>query len=321
MTERPPTKILYISGYGRSGSTLLDIALGQHPRLFGAGEVAAFTRSSWSDNDYCACGAPLQSCPFWSEVVAAWSEGRGGSALDVYRADHRQVESIVAPRRLAGRLKPGWWNQRVVEPTAALFRTISERSGRPVVIDSSKLPGRGLALIRNPGVEVYAVHLVRDPRAVVWSMSKPIKRQVEAGVQRELKPKPALYTALRWMIVNLAAERLLLRAGRGQSVRVRYEDLVAHPGETIDRVLALVGETGGGLPDGIHQPVRPGHQSAGSRHRMQKELKVRIDEGWRAEMPIAKQWLVALLCAPLLRRYGYPWRAREQAPLREALAS
>ncbi len=54
---------------------------------------------------------------------------------------------------------------------------------------------------------------------------------------------------------------------------------------------------------------------------MQKELKIRMDEGWRSEMPLAKQWLVALCCAPLLRRYGYPWRARETAPLREALAS
>ncbi len=245
MTERPRTRLLYISGYGRSGSTLLDIALGQHPRLFGAGEVAAFTRSSWIDNDYCACGAPLQSCPFWGEVVETWSSGHA-RALEAYRADHQRVESILAPARLARRMAPGWWKRRIAEPTAALFRTIAERSGCSVVIDSSKLPGRGLALLGNPQLEVFAVHLVRDPRAVVWSMSKKIKRQVEAGVQRELNPKPSLYTALRWMIVNLAAELLMLRAGRGRALRVRYEDFVANPGETLHRILSLLGETADG---------------------------------------------------------------------------
>ena len=31
--------IIYIAGYGRSGSTVLDIMLGDHPRIFSGGEL------------------------------------------------------------------------------------------------------------------------------------------------------------------------------------------------------------------------------------------------------------------------------------------
>jgi hypothetical protein len=34
--------IIYIAGYGRSGSTLLERILGSHERFFGLGELASF---------------------------------------------------------------------------------------------------------------------------------------------------------------------------------------------------------------------------------------------------------------------------------------
>src|SRR6266542_1121845 len=37
--ERPPT-VLFIGGYSRSGSTLLDLLLGQLPGFFSSGELA-----------------------------------------------------------------------------------------------------------------------------------------------------------------------------------------------------------------------------------------------------------------------------------------
>lgn len=320
MNDVSRTKILYISGYGRSGSTLLDIALGHHPQLLGSGEIMALTRYSWPNNEYCACGAALQSCPFWAEVMTRWTGGQASAVLD-YRREQPHVESILGLRRLTRGLTPGWWTRRIAEPTAALFRTLSSRSGKPIIVDSSKLPGRGLALLSTPGLDVHVVHLVRDPRAVVWSMSKKIRRQVEAGVQKELLPKASLYIALRWLIVNLATERLVARVGRGRSLRIRYEDFVTNPAVALEQILGMMKLSAAGLPDGVHAPLHPQHQAAGSRHRMQKQLTIKNDGGWQEEMPVFKQWLVATCCAPLLRRYGYPWRSDRSAPLQEALAS
>ena len=35
-------KIIYVAGYGRSGSTLLDMMLASHPAVFGAGEMSTY---------------------------------------------------------------------------------------------------------------------------------------------------------------------------------------------------------------------------------------------------------------------------------------
>lgn len=307
MPEAPPIKLIYIAGYGRSGSTLLDIALGQHPNVLGAGEISPLTRHVWENDEYCACSKRVRSCPFWSSVMSEWAPD-----LPAYLGEQKGSESILGGRRTSGDF---------ATRTRTLLGILESCSGKAIVVDSSKLPGRGFALASTPGIELYVVHLVRDPRAVVWSMMKPMKRQVEAGVQKELRPKPLLYTALRWLIVNFATDALTAKLGRDRSIRVRYEDFVAAPSETLRQILHLVGEQSDGLPDGISAPFRPQHQVAGSRHRMQKELSIRIDERWRSDMPSVRQWAVALLCAPLLRRYGYGWRPRETAQLREALAS
>ncbi len=133
-------------------------------------------------------------------------------------------------------------------------------------------------------------------------------------------PKPLLRTAIRWMVVNLAAEVLRKRVPRERSIRVRYEDFVADPRRSLACVLELVGEDADQLPDGVVAPLHPGHQVAGSRHRMQKELSMRADHSWRTAMPPAKQRLAAILCAPLLWRYGYRWRTEAAAPLEQVLA-
>ena len=52
-------EIIYIAGYGRSGSTILDVSLGQHDDIMGMGE---FTNIfiEWEN---------LRDDPFWSSII------------------------------------------------------------------------------------------------------------------------------------------------------------------------------------------------------------------------------------------------------------
>lgn len=297
--------VIYIAGYGRSGTTLLDIALGQHPAIMGGGEIATLARHVWPNDEYCACGAPVRQCALWSGIVARWSEGEAPTLIDDFRRAQERTETIIALGRLLERARSTPHASRTVK----LFDAIAAESGRAVIVDSSKLPGRAFALAATPGIELTVVHVVRDPRGVAWSLKKSYKRQVDVGLQRELRPKPLLYTALRWMIVNLATERLCRRLGPGRSTRVKYEDFVADPEGTLRQILKLVHAR---IPEQPMQvaasPMSPQHQVAGSRHRMQHEIVVRRDERWKETMPRLQRWLVTLACAPLLRRYGYSLR-------------
>lgn len=305
-----PRKVIYVTGYGRSGSTLLDIALGSHPRIFGAGELTALARHVWENGEYCACGAQVRNCAFWQPVVASWT----GNAVDQQQAlrgialRQRRIEGLISWRRLVGkRFAP--WLAGHLEQLSRLFEGIAARFGveDPIIVDSSKLPGRGFVLAATPGVELYVVHLVRDARGVAWSLAKPHSRSVEQGVQRDLHAKPAAYVAMRWSVVNLASELLRLRLGKGRSMRLRYEDFVADPAAALKEIAEMCGaEWSESADTAARSPLNPAHQVAGSRHRTSKALQIRADEEWRSQMPERKSRLVTILTAALLRRYGYP---------------
>ena len=301
-----PVKVIYIAGYGRSGTTLLDVALGQIDGVLGAGEITTLSRHVWSNGEFCACGATVAECRLWQDIVRRWQHGDKPDMLDAYHRSQRRHELLFSPSRAFDALAGRAGNSSYAVRTARLFAAITEMSGCPVIVDSSKLPGRGQALARVPGLDLYVVHMVRDGRGVAWSLRKPHLRAIEKGVQRELHPKPLLHVALRWSLVNLEAERLCATVGRERSLRVRYEDFVDDPAGTVDMILALVsGEQTHAMSLDMQAPIAPFHQMAGSRHRMSKSIAISRDEKWKHEMPAGQQRLFSVLGAPLLRRYGY----------------
>jgi hypothetical protein len=138
-------------------------------------------------------------------------------------------------------------------------------------------------------------------------LSKSYARDVSAGLQREIKPKSALRTSLRWSMVNLAAEGLRRAAGDGRYLLVRYEDFVTDPASVMTRIGEMIGvslsEAGMRIAQG--QGIRAGHQIAGNRLRLNPSIKMQIDETWRAEMPAAKRRAFESLSGWLLKRYDY----------------
>ena len=61
-------KVLYIAGDGRSGSTLLNIALGNHERVLAMGELCNLHRFVLGQSNWCSCGVPVSDCGFWQSV-------------------------------------------------------------------------------------------------------------------------------------------------------------------------------------------------------------------------------------------------------------
>ena len=61
--------VIYIAGYGRSGSTILDMLLGMHPTIFGAGEVTSIF-DQWLQNGICSCKRSCKECVFWAAIIS-----------------------------------------------------------------------------------------------------------------------------------------------------------------------------------------------------------------------------------------------------------
>jgi hypothetical protein len=307
MTVMPKVKVVFVAGYGRSGSTLFSIALGSHPQIVGAGELTELSRHAWTDNTHCSCGEPLRSCQFWGPVVQSWMPDDLPTTLESYRRRQVHFENLLVMRVMDLGFGRKTEFAKYLDDTAGVFDSIVRHSGKRIIIDSSKLPSRANALARIGRFELYVVHLVRDGRGVAWSLMKRYKRDVKAGLQRELLPKSPLRTGLRWIIVNLASERLRHIVGPDRYIRVRYEDFVSDPASTLKQVGEMIGcdfrEVSQQLQSGL--PVNPHHQMAGSRLRMSASIKMEKDEAWKSQMPASKRRLFERMFGWFLARYDY----------------
>lgn len=134
---------LYVMSRPHSGSTILDILLGNTGAVAGVGQLVS---DMGKPDNPCACGATIRDCLFWREVRArveaegvAWAEA---VALSVGQA---HVGRFWRTLRAASD-DPGML--RLAAVTAAVERAVAGASGRPHVLDSSKEPTRALFLAR-----------------------------------------------------------------------------------------------------------------------------------------------------------------------------
>lgn len=292
--------VVYIAGSGRSGSTLLERALGEIPGFVNVGELIDLFRRDASRADRCGCGQHFAGCAFWAGVgeraFGGWGSPRTAEVHPIQRRVARQrAMPGLAVLPLAGR---GFRADaaRYGACYAALYQAICEQAGAGCVVDASKWPVQALALWRG-GIDVRVIHLVRDVRGVAHSLTKRAR-------------KPAV-TAVRW--VSHQSQAALLRGCGPPFTRVRYEDFVRAPRHTVETALAELGLADRAprldhLTD-THMTLHPSHGIHGNPSRFQHgEIALRPDETWRQRMPRHNRILVTAIGLPFLLRYG--WRPR-----------
>ncbi len=261
-------ELIYIGGFGRSGSTLLESLLTVDAKLVACGEVARHLRRVRS-NKTCTCGRAIRECQVWSPFL------------------HKR-----------GSLK-GWDHRRL---TLALLNHVSHNFS--VMTDSSKtawgselMPFR---LRRILGRDFLLVHLVRDPRAVCWSTIRSLRR----GKKPRKEFVRYLRTIAGWMSANIACEVFGLLHPQ-HYVRLRYEDLVRSPQTVLGAIFGRLAVKPSSL-DGLGASDNR-HQLHGNRTRFKPPSLANLQEdiAWKTSMPRPYRWLAAGLSWPLAVKYGY----------------
>lgn len=307
--DRP--RVLLLAGSGRSGSTLLERALGGVPGVCALGETVHLWERGVRDHELCGCGEPFPGCPFWARVgEVAFGGWDSLDVAEVVDLRHAVVRSRHLPALLLAAPGTGWRlrRDRLGRLLAALFRAIQQVSGARLLVDSSKLPAYA-GLLRHAGVDLRCAHVVRDPRGVAYSLGKTVVRPEVVDGSAVMHQEGPVGAALWWS----AYEVLFAAVGaRGTPLTsVRYEDLVADPEAAVRRLLAFAGLSAG--PGDLEHlrpgeiDLAPGHLVAGNPMRFRTgHLELRLDEDWRDAMPARDRRLVDTLTAGLRRRHGYP---------------
>ncbi len=310
------TRVVFLGGLGRSGSTLIERVLGELPGYCAAGELTHLWQWGILDDERCGCGDAFATCPFWAEVGHRAFGARGWTEAVATRMLRLRAQ-VDRMRHLPQLMAPTSAQVRASELAAylagyrALYAAIAEVSGAEIVVDSSKHASMAFCLRHHAAdLDFRLVHIVRDSRGVAYSWTKEMARpQAAAGPHNTMARYSPVRAALMWDADNASLD-ILGRLGTPRLL-VRYEDFVADPRGQVQRIAAFAGKpvTSSDLTflGSTHAELTGRHAIAGNPMRFQHgRVELRRDDAWRSRLPRRQRQIISALTAPLLARYGYP---------------
>ena len=240
MTSGPLPTVVYIAGYGRSGSTVLDIMLGGHARITSAGELTYLFDDFGDPRRFCGCGAGYSDCPLWGELPSS-----------VHTADAAQITRAMDKRRWlfgAGGTGHPSKQRRMSESYGWLWRQVFQHAGgvqgSDYVVDSSKTAReaayRPVALAMHAGLAVKVIHLLRSPVAIARSLHRLQNWETE-GHSRPVPPLAGFRAPLGWTAAQVNAIHLRAILGVDNYLALWYENLQRDPRRELTRIGEFIG--------------------------------------------------------------------------------
>jgi hypothetical protein len=197
-----------------------------------------------------------------------------------------------------------------------LHDAIRAVSGADIVVDSSKNPSLAFALAVRGDLDLRVVRMVRDPRAVAYSWTKPTSRPETKGQDDPtvvFTTYPPAAAARLWLGHNVSLTLLKRRAV--PLLTVRHEDVLADPRRAVRRIAKWAG-----LPADLSIPVSkdsvaqlaPAHTVSGNPVRFKTgAIPIVADETWRTAASGRDLATVTAITLPLLHHFDYPLRPRK----------
>jgi hypothetical protein len=255
---------------------------------------------------FCGCGEKIEQCPFWSDVVARWVKQTNQNVLNNYIALQKKFESYrQLPRVFFENICKSQDFQQYSEYTFKLYESIKIVSGVPIIADASKNPVRVWALSKNPSIDLYLIHVLRDVRGVVWSSKKQYKKDCKTGLGWDVEPLPLWRTTMSWMIVNILSE--FIRRKQPNNLLLRYEDLRNQPDQCLNMLGSFLNLDFSDIVNLLQaeEPMSINHLCAGNRLRMRKSIILDLgmnEEDNLSEREKNKIWRISSL---VMKHYGY----------------
>ena len=265
--------IVYIISAGRSGSTLLDLSLGSHSKVFSLGEILRLNEQLTrrgpikdihgnilnAESPLCGCGNSTKNCEFWNRVA---EKIKSQYQIDIFESpDHFNVgfeyeEDDFFLRyfdKFFRSIHPGFLKhnsaaQRSASNTIKLYDTIFKITNAYALVDSSKSIMRAFFLdyLLKDKYESFYIHLIRDCRGVMHSNKKKSfkvklidptdKKTVVYEFPRRSADRSMKEVVNDWILHNFKAY-FLLKVHRKKYAFVRYEDFTSKPENEVGNIL------------------------------------------------------------------------------------
>ncbi len=271
--------IIYIAGYGRSGSTLLDIILGSHPYILSGGELTYLYDDAVQPNRLCSCGFPLANCRFWKNYL----NNTNIDDINNYRKITRKLEELKLVKTLNSKKTEFELYGKFIEN---MFKYMSNRAVEiglkkrvRFIVDSSKTSRkvcyRPYLVAMLTDFNVKLIHLQRGFTSTLKSVYKR-SNWLEEGAFKGVRNRyiRAIRALLGYLIANKCAEKWKESV---EYMYIEYEKLISEPIDTIRDVGEFIGLD---LSPVVHkisknECFKPQHLVGGNRLRFNSCIKIR----------------------------------------------
>lgn len=276
------TKVVYILGTGRNGSTALGIALGNLESVFYAGELHAWTHFN------CIPGsANTETIEFWKRIQDSIPRSYEYIKFDF----RRYLEHHKALFRLHQFFDKDLL-KAFEECNCELFAALSTNSQCRIIVDSSHYPLRLFNLRRVKNLDIKVILIVRDPRAVIKSFQ---------STTQKAKPMGPLRANIFLLWVSLFSQIVFWTFGSSKRFKIKYEDFASQPMETIEKLAQFL-DVSNKLTD--LNNLSTGNVFQGNRLKNSESIAIQFH---KAPDTLSKPWqfLTTIIQFPLLVFHKY----------------
>jgi hypothetical protein len=206
------------------------------------------------------------------------------------------------------------WHKRLAQfhvLNESVVRSVCDITGARVVVDSSKIGIRLKYLLRNPGLDVRVIRVIRDGRAVSLTYTDPANfadataphlRGGGDGQSRERERLSPLDAAHEWRRSNEEAAAIVSRLDPSRYTTISYEDVCADTPGTLSRLWEFLGVPPFRFGEGWRAR---NHHVIGNGMRLDSTEEVRLDERWKTAFPPAALEIFEAEAGGLNRQLGY----------------
>lgn len=276
------TKIIYIAGYGHSGSTLLGKILGTSSNSIYVGELQSLLvwikKNHKYINDYsCDCGKELNECNLWSPVIKAIDLSEIYNPKTNFNKKKEVFNKLIRSNDLFTREDKLY--HKILQ--------ISKEEKSPEVeyiVDSSKNVRRIIDLLKYSDLDLTVIHVVRDVRGILWSR-----------IKTKSIPIKCLFD---WFITNLLISITRIRYGKKLNfMRVSYDSFTKDP---VNYMKSFNSKLGLKLYVDLGYLIKQlneekFHSFCGSLGRKKKITKIRQDVGWKKHLSFVQKILTTTI--------------------------
>lgn len=241
---RALSRLVWIMGAARGGTTVVGQAIGRHPQHLFTGIISYFLEEIWSQK---------------KRLTAQEIEKR------FYVENHALLEDVAAVHgaEMVSRLRAGVSEAAARKDMPALLKfypLIRMLSGE---LDGKTLSDircwqmktnnwRGLDLIRSGFPDARFVFVARDPRSVVTSLATRAQKRRGVELENRVRDQEVIEATLYWRTISTVARKFAARHPDRSSI-LHFESFVEAPERTLNGLFALT--AGATLADEAFGPL------------------------------------------------------------------